>query len=72
MNAMQEKYCNRLAELSDYYCNLKAEDNERMARVYYDEMAQQVDGMMKSLSIVEKAFSQLQTEAGRRSQDDEN
>ena len=56
MNAMHEYYCNKLDELSGAY----------------DEMTQQANGMMKNLNIVGKAFSKLQTEAGRRSQDDEN
>ena len=86
MNAMHEGYRNSLAEIRDNYRKswdeLKAEDDERMAQVYarVDGMVAQVDGMtehyVKSLSIVEKAFSMLQTEpprkAGRRSQDDEN
>ena len=50
--------------MHEYYCNKLDELGEA-----YDRQA---NGTMKILSIIEKAFSKLQTEAGRRSQDDEN
>jgi hypothetical protein len=74
MDVGHEYYSNYLAtNYSDNYRNQLGEliDNERMANAY-DEITKQANGMMKTLRIVSKAFSELQTEIGRRSQDDEN